>query len=587
MNSNNSQGLPARMIPIAISAIVIFVFILVTPALSHGDEPFFSIALSKFSNEEAAKKEEAKLKSSGNNAFYKKEKNPKNGNIEYQVYIEKYGSMEEAIKEAKVLKDLEIISDYLVKEVVDTPIVEETPPETQPEGAGAPQPAGDSNQVPEVKAGVTEIKPPAPDTKTVEGPAPLTGKKDAELKTPETDAKGAIKATADIESKKIEAPLPLADKKEVEKIGVPEQGKASVKIKEEPIPVRKEAIKQTPVPVKPDEQVPSTNEKTANDSILPKIIEPQKQEQTSGQVRREPIPIQKGTVKQPPVPEKQPDQTTSTDQKVANERVLKPEIIEPQKKVPESKPLKDEIKQDVTKPGTVNNNIPKENSQQIKRVEIIPEKATLEQNPATKVPEPAPEKKEPPKLENIDQVKGATLQVGACKEEANAAILKKQLLSLGRTAFYRYETAEGLGDLYRIYITGYKTLGEAVKDAKTLVGSGVITGYARPHSKIPATDIPNKKADGAVNETDGKIYFIHTGSYKEEVNAQRAVASLKESGYKAFYVPEKEPPVIWFRVYIGDFRSEAQAREKGMELLNKGIITYFKPVAITPEEKGN
>jgi cell division septation protein DedD len=100
-------------------------------------------------------------------------------------------------------------------------------------------------------------------------------------------------------------------------------------------------------------------------------------------------------------------------------------------------------------------------------------------------------------------------------------------------------------------------------------------------------DTPPEKAGVAEAETGGRIFFLHTGSFKEEVNAQRVVASLKESGYKAFYVPEKEPSVIWFRVFIGDFRSESQAREKGMELLEKGIITYFKPIAIDPQENGN
>ncbi len=496
MNSKNSQDLPARMIPIAISAIVIFIFLMVTPTLSHGEKPFFSIALSKFSDEEAAKKEEVKLKNSGNNAFYRKEKNLENGNIEYQVYIEKYNSMEEAIKEAKVLKDLEIISDYLVKQVVDTPIVEEAPSEAPPEGSETPKPANDAEQIPESKIGVTQNNVPAPESKTVEGQATLTAKKDAEAKPP--------------------------------------------------------------VPEKPAQQKNLTDQKSANDSTLKsENIIPQKQENTSGQIRREPILIQNKTVKQGTVPEKPAEQTTSTDQKATSKEF-----------------------------ATGDKTVSKEAPPEIKRDEVAPEKVTpaaVDQTPDTKRSEP--EKKMPSTDGVIDQAKGATLQVGACKEEANAAILKKQLLSLGRTAFYRHETSEGIGDIYRIYITGYKTLGEAVKDAKTLVSSGVITGYARVHSEIPAVDIPPKKADTAVTETDGRIYFIHTGSYKEEVNAQRAVASIKESGYKAFYVPEKEPAVTWFRVYIGDFRSEAQAREKGMELLEKGIITYFKPVAITPEEK--
>jgi hypothetical protein len=538
------------MIPITISVIIISVFLLVTSPLTHGEEPFFSIALSKFGKEEDAQKEEAKLKNSGNNAFYKKEKNKENGNIEYQVYIEKYKSMEEAIKEAKVLKELELISNYLVKEVVDTPIIEEPLPEAPLEGADTPQPDGDTKQVPEAKTGLPEKKLPVPEVKIIEGQTPLTakkdtaekipettpvkqppeqkpaeaagqikgiGQKDAEKKIPVAEAKEAVKILTGTESKKTEAPLPQAVKKEDEK-------KASEAAPKEPV------------------------EKTGVTG----------QEKTSGQIRREPIPVKQETVKQ----------------------------------APEPKPLIEKKKVTSAEPGVGDKPVPKEEPPEIKRDETLPEKidrVIVNQTPSTTVPVPekVPEKKIPASVEITDQAKGATLQVGAYKEEANAAILKKQLITLGRKAFYRHETAGGMGDIFRIYITGYSTLGDAVRDAKALVESGVITGYARPNMKNPAADIPPQKTEAAANETGNSIYLLHTGSYKEEVNALRAVAMLKESGYKAIYVPEKDATVTWYRVYIGDFRSEAQAREKGMELLEKGIITYFKPVAITPEEKGN
>gem|GEM_PF-1465392 len=423
------------MIPTAISVIVLLVFIFFTPAPSSGDAPFFSIALSRFTSEEAAKKEEASLKNSGNNAFYRKEKNPENGKIEYQVYIERYKSRDEAVKEAKVLKDLELISDYVVKEVVDTPVIEEPPTEIRLEPAEAAQPVNDIRQVSEEKNGVTEKKTPEPESKVVKDQTPPITKNDAGVKIPETF-------------------------------------------------------------------IPQQTEK-------PQAIE---QEKGSGQVIRGQISLPKKTVKQ---------ETASEE----------PEVKGPLKTT------------DTVESHTDN--------------------------------------------DRADMPKGATLQVGAYKEEANAAILKKELLSLGRRAFYRYEKTEGMGELYRIYITGYKTLGEAVRDAKTLVESGVIKGYARPQSKFSSADVPHQNGGAAETGTGGRIFFIHTGSYKEEVNARRAVESLKGSGYKAFLVPEKEPSVTWYRVYIGDFRSEAQAREKGMELLEKGIITYFKPVSIDPQENGN
>lgn len=526
MDSINSKGLPSRMIPIAISVIVILVFILFTPAPSSGDAQFYSIALSRFSSEEAAKKEEASLKNSGNNAFYRKEKNQESGKIEYQVYIERYSSMEEATKEAKVLKDLELISDYLVKKVVDTPVIEEPPPETRPEPAEAVQPGNDIEQVSERKSGVTENKAPEPESKIIEGQNPPAVKKDTEVKIPDsvTREKEVANTTVDTGSKNIKTPLPPAEKrlnekdlpetvpKEQEiKTAVPEQGKGSGQVIRGSIPSQKKTVKQGAVTQEPEGQAPSTNQSAATDKV-PKAekIDTQKQE-AADIIRDETVPVKSST-----------DAASQT----------------PDEKGPE--PLKTP---DISEPHTAN--------------------------------------------AHADQPKGATLQVGAYKEEANAAILKKQLLSLGRTAFYRHEKAEGLGDLYRIYITGYKTLGEAVKDAKTLVESGVIKGYARPSSKFSAADIPPEKAVAAESEAGGRIIFLHTGSFKEEVNAQRAVASLKGSGYKAFLVPEKESSVTWYRVYVGDFRSETQAREKGMELLEKGIITYFKPVSIDPQENGN
>ncbi|MDM7919026.1 MAG: SPOR domain-containing protein, partial [Methanosarcina sp.] len=389
-----------------------------------------------------------------------------------------------------------------------------------------PKPANDTKQIPDSKPGVTENKAPVPESKNVEGQAPPTVKKDGEVKIPDslTGEKEDAKAVSGNESKNVKTPLPPAEKR------LDEKGEPETALKEKMI--------ITGVP---------------------------EQEKSSGQVVRGSIPSKKETVKQGTAPEKPEGQAPSTDKTMANDMAVKPEKIDTKKQETA------DIIRDETTPVKSNT-------------------GAVGQSPDVKGVEPlkTPDQSESQTINTqIDQAKGATLQVGAYKEEANAAILKKQLISLGRTAFYRYETAEGLGDLYRIYITGYKTLGEAVKDAKTLVESGVITGYARVHKKIPVTIMPPEKADAAENETGSSIYFIHTGSFKEEVNAQRVVASLKESGYKAFYVPEKEPSVTWFRVYIGDFRSEAQAREKGMELLEKGIITYFKPVAIMPQEKGN
>ncbi|MGD9162290.1 MAG: SPOR domain-containing protein [Desulfobacteraceae bacterium] len=362
---------------------IIWIFLLLSVSLLyapfiHGEEPFFSIALSKFNDEQDAKKEETKLKNSGHNAFYREEKSQNNRKTIYQIYIEKYNSRDEAEKEAKVLKELELISDYTVREVKKTlPVIpeQEVPEEKkEPEVSPVPQPSESREKAIEPGPGAEEVQTTAP---------------------------------------------------EPNHAGTEEQTKAA-----EPSP----AIKKT-------------------------------------------------------------------------------------------------------KPASVINH-------------------------------------------NNSRLTGASLQVGAFSDEAIAAKLQKKLKGLGKKAFYRLESAGSKGDFYRLYITGYSTLHEAIEDAKALVKSGVISGYSRVHSKGPISGTSSK-------EKKGKTYFLHISSNKDKANAAEYVAKLKEYGYKAFYVLEKDRSVSWYRVYIGEFKNEAEARKKGTELLDKGIISYFKPLVIDRKKLNN
>lgn len=117
MNSIYHEGFSIKSIFLSIRWIILLLLLLLVYAsVTRGEAPFFSIALSKFNNEKDAEKEETKLKNSGHDAFYRKEKNS-----EYQVYIEKYNTRDEAENEAMVLKDLELISDYTIREIKETP----------------------------------------------------------------------------------------------------------------------------------------------------------------------------------------------------------------------------------------------------------------------------------------------------------------------------------------------------------------------------------------------------------------------------------------------------------------------------------
>lgn len=385
-------------IPI-ICAILVFSMLSVNAPLAHAEDPFFSIALSKFKNEQDAAKEESRLKNSGHNAFYREEKSPDNKKTFYQIYIEKYNSSDEAEKEARVLKELELISDYTVKEVREPQ--QTTPAEITPIIENGP-----------------EISPPPQATE-----------------------------------------------------------------------IKNQAVEPTPGPE----------------------VETTAPEPT-------PTPENQTTAPEPnPEPEKQ---TTAPEPNPVTEQPEPAHIDEPKETYIKSKPV-------------INH--------------------------------------------DDSRLTGASLQVGAFSDEANAASLKKQLRDLGKNAFYRHESADGKGLFYRLYITGYSSLHEAIKDAKELLESGVISGYSRVHSSAP---VPETTAEEPAADQDGKTYFIHISSNKDEKNAAENVARLKEHGYKAFYVFEKEPAGSWYRVYIGEFKNEAEARKKGMELLDRGLISYFKPIVI-------
>ena len=405
--------------------------------LTCAEDPFFSIALSKFNSERDAAKEETKLKNAGHNAFYRKEKSPDNKSTLYQVYIEKYNTREEAEKEARVLNDLELISDYSVREVRETPL-------TVP---GQNTPAEENN---------AETSP-IPQSTEIEKQQPLNPSTETEDQTTPPELSPAVA---------------------------------------KPEIARSEAINET------ESETDSSSE--INKGKIETV--------TPSEINR-------------PEPEAEiPPEANKTEQKP----VMKPE-------------QKAEPKKKITKPEVVN---------------------------------------------HVDaRLTGASLQVGSFKDEANAAELKTELINLGKNALYRYESADSKGEFYRIYITGYSSLHEAIIDAKALKESGVIAGYSRIISKKSFPGGSSKKV--SENEKEDKSFFLHISSNKDETNAEEAVARLKKAGYKAFYVYDKDPADSWYRVYIGEFKDEAEAREKGEELIKNGIITYFKPIIIDRKKLNN
>lgn len=173
--------------------------------------------------------------------------------------------------------------------------------------------------------------------------------------------------------------------------------------------------------------------------------------------------------------------------------------------------------------------------------------------------------------------KGFYLHIASNKMRKTADETVGDLKKTGRNVFYKYEDVPGKGKWYRVYIDGYDSRQEALKDAQSLKKAGLINGYELMS--------PNG-ADKADNETIkhmDKKFFLHIGSYKDTGNAEKKVKELKNQGFKAFFMEEESSDTVWFKVYIGVFENEESARKTGSELKRKGLAVYYKPVEINED----
>ena len=204
----------------------------------------------------------------------------------------------------------------------------------------------------------------------------------------------------------------------------------------------------------------------------------------------------------------------------------------------------------------------------------------------TQQPEPIKEEKvevekETPPLEPVEEESddnGFLLQIGSFNEKENVEKMLLELRDAGHSAFYRQEEVKGKGEMYRLYIKGFRSKSEAQKTGKVLIETGLISGYIlkAPEGKIQT--VISTKGDTK------KSFFLHVSSFKEEANAEQSVQVLTDNELKAFYVEEETSGNKWFRVYIGEFDDEESARKAGSELSEKGIISYFKPLEINRGE---
>jgi len=197
-----------------------------------------------------------------------------------------------------------------------------------------------------------------------------------------------------------------------------------------------------------------------------------------------------------------------------------------------------------------------------------------------------------------------SIQIAATQEEATADKTVEEMTRMGYNAFSRLEDVKGRGRWHRVYVEKFSSRAEAEKEARTLKSLGLILDYAvralvespeappagkagpspppcKPETVPQKGKVDSRPAAISGARTPPRLYYLHTGSFKEKENAEKTVRELVKQGQKAFFVEEELSGEKWFRVYIGEFKSEKEARGAGAQLKEKGLITYFKPIGFS------
>ena len=123
------------------------------------------------------------------------------------------------------------------------------------------------------------------------------------------------------------------------------------------------------------------------------------------------------------------------------------------------------------------------------------------------------------------------------------------------------------------------------KKASEKAGAAKVAKVEPPQAK-PEAEKPKPAAKSAPAEAaqpapsspkvQGPFYSVQVSSLKNIIEAQKYVNYLRERGYEAFIkrvtLPQKG---TWYRVYVGRFKSFAEARKFGEELKRREKIKSF------------
>lgn len=121
--------------PVLKSIIPLFImfFFLTAPSISSVGKSFYSISLGFYETQGDAEKQVEQLKGAGHNAFYREEIDEEHGEKIYRIYIERYSSKNQAESEARVLRELDLISDYTIREISEETETSAKAEENQPD----------------------------------------------------------------------------------------------------------------------------------------------------------------------------------------------------------------------------------------------------------------------------------------------------------------------------------------------------------------------------------------------------------------------------------------------------------------------
>ena len=165
-----------------------------------------------------------------------------------------------------------------------------------------------------------------------------------------------------------------------------------------------------------------------------------------------------------------------------------------------------------------------------------------------------------------------SIQLGAFKDHGYAMDLVNSLKRLGHDAFERQERFGDNESIHRVYIERFRSKRAADREAKSLKDLGLISEYSiKGLGDAGAVEDPRESA---------VVYYLHVSSYKQKDNAENKVRMLEHHGCRAVVVAEEVSGETWFRIYIGEFKDEEEARKFGSKLQDKVVISYFKAIPI-------